>query len=138
MQSKMHYHARKIDFQLSDYVSLHICSCYYYKCSKYSFTVGDPQSMIRGLSKVEGILPAHHFHSRRAEPPATNLFAQMPRWSWDGEIQVTSSFTQSPTRVLALRQEIHTEAYRCAILLACLQTGGLPMTYFALSFTYAF
>ena len=56
MQSKMHYHARKIDFQLSDYISLYIYSGYYYKSIKHSSTVGDPQSMIRGLSKVEGLL----------------------------------------------------------------------------------
>jgi hypothetical protein len=34
-------------------------SCYYYNCNKPSFTVGDAQSMIRGLSKVEGLTDWH-------------------------------------------------------------------------------
>jgi hypothetical protein len=39
----------------ADCLALHISSGYYYKCNKPSFTVGDTQSMILGLSKVEGL-----------------------------------------------------------------------------------
>ena len=111
-------HGRKIDFPSPGYLTLHMGSCYYYKCNKSSSTVFDPQGMIRGLRKSKDSLSAPGFYSGRAATQSANLFAKMPGSGQNDTSQATSLLARSPTRMLALRQEIHTETYRRALLLA--------------------